>query len=416
MVFYNTGRERRSVGTSSSLRQRNVRHERLTDTTRVTVLAHRIAHILAWPTVAGTEISTIRIARGLSGPNFEHLAFCTSDAPAVESIFRTEGFPTASYRSVDLSYRKPGPFLTASIQLARELRRRKVALAHCSDLMAGLRAAPAAKLARLPVICHIRNPEPVVSLHDRPLLRAVDHFVFVSRHAWDSFGYSVPVRRGSIIYDGIETIPIDRSAARHRLLSQFSLPSDSRLVGMVGRLAPQKDHATLIKAAARVVSVDPTVRFLVIGDHTGTDAFRQHYRSLARLVENERLTAHVIFAGFRDDVPQILSGLEVSVLATHFEGFGLVIVEAMAQGTPVIATAVGGVTEIIVEQETGLLHRPVDDADLATKILALLSDKALAERLATAGRRLVDERFTIQRFASNIATLYQRIIGFTHGT
>jgi glycosyltransferase involved in cell wall biosynthesis len=104
------------------------------------------------------------------------------------------------------------------------------------------------------------------------------------------------------------------------------------------------------------------------------------------------------------------------VLATHFEGFGLVIVEAMAQGTPVIATAVGGVTEIIVEQETGLLHRPVDDADLATKILALLSDKALAERLATAGRRLVDERFTIQRFASNIATLYQRIIGFTHGT
>ncbi len=208
---------------------------------------------------------------------------------------------------------------------------------------------------------------------------------------------------------------MDRDAARTRLLSQFSLPSDSRLVGMVGRLAPQKDHATLIKAAARVVSIDPTVRFLVVGDHTGTEAFRHHYRSLARLVENERLTEHVIFAGFRDDVPQVLSGLDVSVLATNFEGFGLVIVEAMAQGTPVIATEVGGVTEIIVDQDTGLLHRPADDADLAAKILTLLSDKALAERLAGAGRRLVGDRFTIQGFASNMASLYRRIIGSTHG-
>lgn len=379
-------------------------------------MAHRIAHILAWPIVAGTEVSTIRIARGLGGPEFEHLAFCTTEAPAVESFFRTEGFPTASFRSVDLSYRRPGPFLRASIQLARELRRQKVALVHCSDLMAGLRAGPAAKLARLPVICHIRNPEPTVSLHDRPLLHAVDHFVFVSRHAWDCFGYAVAPRRGSIIYDGIEPISMERDAARNRLLSQFSLPSDSRLVGMVGRLAPQKDHATLIKAAARVVSVDPTVRFLVIGDHIGTDAFRHHHRTLARLVESERLARHVIFTGFRDDVPQVLSGLDVSVLATNFEGFGLVIVEAMAQGTPVIATEVGGVTEIIADQDTGLLHRPADDADLAAKILTLLSDKALAERLAWAGRRLVEDRFTIERFASNMASLYRRIIGSTHGT
>lgn len=378
-------------------------------------MTHRIAHILAWPIVAGTEISTIRIARGLGEAGFQHVAFCTTEAPAVETFFRTAGFRTASYRPIDLSYRRPGPFLKASIQLAREFRRQNVALVHCSDLMAGLRAAPAAKLARLPVICHIRNPDPLVSLHDRPLLRAVDHFVFVSRHAWDSFGHPVTARRGSIIYDGIESIPIDRSEARERLLAQFSLPSDSKLVGMVGRLAPQKDHATLIRAAARVVSVDPTVRFLVVGDHGGTDAFRRQYVMLAKLVEDQRLTEHVIFAGFRDDVAQVLSGLDVSVLATNFEGFGLVIVEAMAQGTPVIATNVGGVTEIIVDQETGLLHRPADDADLAAKILTLLSDKALAERLVDAGRRLVEDRFSIQRFASNMASLYQRVIGVTHG-
>jgi glycosyltransferase involved in cell wall biosynthesis len=370
----------------------------------------RIAHILAWPSVAGTEISTLRIAQGLNGPDYVHLAFRTPEADAVDSLFRTAGFSTATYRSVELSYRKPGPFLRASLELARELRRQRISLVHCSDLMAGLRAAPAAKLARLPVLCHIRNPQPDLARHDKPLLRAVDHFIFVSRHAWDRFGYSVPARRGSIVYDGIEVAPSDRHGARQRLLAEFSLPSDTRLVGMVARLAAQKDHATLIKAAARVVPVHPNVRFLVVGDHSSTEGFRQHHRTLVQLVEELKLTPNFIFTGFRDDIPLLLSGLDVSILCTHFEGFGLAIVEAMAQGTPVIATDVGGVTEIIVDQESGLLHRPADDADLAAKILALLSDEALADRLARAGCRLVRDRFTIERFAANIGNVYRRTL------
>ncbi len=379
-------------------------------------MGYRIAHVLAWPIVAGTEIATLRIARSLPAADFHHLALCTTDAPAVASFFRTAGFPTAPYRSVELSYRRPRPFLKASLELSGELRRQRIALVHCSDLMAGLRAGLAAKLARLPVVCHIRNPEPNLPLHDRPLLRAVNHFVFVSRHTWDAFGYPVSAPRGSLIYDGIESSPIDRSAARQRLLARFSLPSDSRLVGMVGRLAPQKDHATLIRAAARVVPVQPSARFLVVGDHTGTEESRRHHRMLAQLVEDRHLTAHFIFAGFRDDIPDILSALDVSVLATHFEGFPLVILEAMAQGTPVVATAVGGVPEIIAEHDTGLLHRPGDDAELSTKILALLADPALAERLGQAGRHLVEERFTTRGFAANIASLYRRTIAHSHAT
>ena len=358
----------------------------------------------------GTKISTLRLAQGLNGSEYHHLAFRIPEAGPVESLFRAAGFPTAIYRSVDLSYRKPGPFLTASIRLARELRRQRIALVHCSDLMAGLRAAPAAKLARLPVLCHIRNLQPDLPRHDRPLLRAVNHFIFVSRHTRESFGYPVPAHRGSIIYDGIESAPSDRRAARHRLLSEFSLPSETKLVGMVARLAPQKDYATLIRAAARVVPAYSNVRFLVVGDHTTTDAFRQHHRTLIQLVERLRLTPYVIFTGCRHDIPQLLSGLDVSVLSTHFEGFGLVIIEAMAQGTPVIASAVGGVTEIITDPDTGLLQRPGDDADLATKILTLLSDDALAERLARAGRELVEERFTAHRFTASVASFYRRML------
>jgi glycosyltransferase involved in cell wall biosynthesis len=364
--------------------------------------------------VAGTEISTLRIAQALSEPDFQHVAFCSTEGGAVESFFRAAGFSTAIYRPVDLSYRKPGPFLKASFDLARTFRRQRIDLVHCSDLMAGLRAAPAARLARLPVVCHIRNPHPDVGRHDRPLLRAVNRFIFVSRHAWQSFSYPVPADRGSLVYDGIERSPIDREVARQRLRAQFSLAPDTKLVGMVGRLAAQKDYPTLIRAAARVLSVYPNVRFLVVGDHTTTDDFRQHYLLLAELVAKLRIKPSVIFTGFRDDVSHVVSALDISVLATHFEGFGLVLVEAMAQGTPVIGTAVGGITEIIADQETGLLHGHADDADLASKILALLCDDALAQRLASAGRRFVEERFSMSRFATGITHLYRRMLSTGH--
>ena len=364
--------------------------------------------------MAGTEISTLRIAQALRGPDFQHIAFCSTEGGAVESFFRATGFPTAIYRPVDLSYRKPGPFLNASFDLARTFRRHRVDLVHCSDLMAGLRAAPAARLARLPVVCHIRNPHPDVGHHDRPLLRAVNRFIFVSRHAWQSFSYPVPVDRGSLVYDGIERSAIDREVARQRLQAQFALPPDTKLVGMVGRLAAQKDYPTLIRAAARVLSVYPNVRFLVVGDHTTTEDFRQHYRVLVQLVAQLRIEPSVIFAGFRDDVAHVVSALDISVLATHFEGFGLVLVEAMAQGTPVIATAVGGITEIIADEETGLLHEHADDADLAAKILTLLSNDTLAQQLGLAGQRFVEERFSMNRFATGIAQLYRRMLAMGH--
>jgi glycosyltransferase involved in cell wall biosynthesis len=242
------------------------------------------------------------------------------------------------------------------------------------------------------------------------LLWAVNRFIFVSRHAWQSFSYPVPADRGSLVYDGIERSPIDREVAGQRLRAQFSITPETKLVGMVGRLAAQKDYPTLIRAAARVVSLYPNVRFLVVGDHTTTDGFREHYQVLRQLVEKLHIEPYVIFAGFRSDVPHVVSALDIFVLATHFEGFGLVLVEAMAQGTPVIGTAVGGVTEIIADQETGFLHGHADDADLASKILTLLSNDTLAQRLAAAGQRFVEEQFSMDRFASGIARLYRGLL------
>src|SRR5581483_10315104 len=228
---------------------------------------------------------------------------------------------------------------------------------------------------------------------------------------WSAFDYAVPASRGSVVYVGIETTPVDRHAARRQLLESFAFPPDARLVGMIGRLAPQKDYTTFLKAAGRVVGDYPSARFLVIGDHTGNEAFRSYHEELLHLIRALGLGDHVVFTGFRDDVPKVLSGLDVFVLCSHFEGLPLVILEAMAQQTPVIATAVGGIPEIVFDGETGLLHRHADAEHLASQILRVLSAKALSEHLAMAGQRLVEERFTFRRFAADMDAVYRRMLG-----
>ena len=170
-------------------------------------------------------------------------------------------------------------------------------------------------------------------------------------------------------------------------------------------------NAVLRRAAegsdyARVAEqfVGPTAIALSFGDPAGLAKILGQFAG-----ENQ---AFALKGGVVDGSP-VTRG-DISVLATHFEGFGLVLVEAMAQGTPVIGTAVGGVIEIIADQETGLLHRHADDTDLASKILTLLSNDGLARRLAAAGQRFVEETFSMDRFAAGMAALYGGMLSVAH--
>ncbi len=122
------------------------------------------------------------------------------------------------------------------------------------------------------------------------------------------------------------------------------------------------------------------------------------------------LTDHFTFTGFRSDVPTLLAAMDVVVLATHFEGFGLAVLEAMAEGRPVVATAVGGIPEFVRDGETGLLHRHEDDAHLASQIEALLRDRTRAERLGESGRRLVKTDFSVAHFSQRITGLYRSLL------
>jgi glycosyltransferase involved in cell wall biosynthesis len=370
---------------------------------------YKVAHVMPWAAVGGTEHATLRVARATEGAGFSHVIFCRRDAPEVRDFFASEGFETVTFEPVEPSYRRAHAYARQSYSLAREFRRRRVDLVHCADVAAAFGAGLAGRMARARVLCHVRNRHTELSRRDQSFLRFVNKFVFVSEDTRTRFAYRAGGRRGVVVYDGIDVSAPDSADASAEVRREFGLGDEVKLVGMVARVAPQKDFATLARSAAKVLVKQPDARFMVVGDYE--EANRGHYDEVMRALEREGVASKFVFTGFRTDVARLMSAFDVFVLCTHFEGLPLVILEAMARGRPVVATAVDGIPEIVIDGRTGLLHPHGDAEALASRLLSLVEDDALAARFGEAGREFVKMEWSRERFAANMARLYGGVLG-----
>ena len=382
----------------------------------MTTRRHRVAHILPYPGVGGTEHATLRVVQAAAAQGFANVAFCPADAPAVRAFFADAGVETAIWHARQPRAGQRLAFARRTTELALALRRRRIDIVHCADVpAASWGAAHAARLARLPVVCHIYNRHPWLENFNFPGLRLVDRFAFVSQATWREFALPVPPASGRVIYYGYPTAPpveADETAQLRRTIADdLGIPADAGLVGMVARVEPQKDFATLIRAAARVLAVRPDTYFLIVGGTDGTEAQREHFPKVQQEIERLGVASRFVFAGFRRDVDRLLRALDVFVLSTHWEGLPLAVVEAMRQGRPVIATDVDGMQEVVRDGETGFLVPHEDAPALADRLLALLGDPALAGRLGAAGRRSAEVTFGEERFAGEIRDLYHEVLG-----
>ncbi len=372
---------------------------------------YHIAHLLPWPSVGGVECATLRIAQAVGDAEFRSTAFCLDQAPLVRNFFESAGFETRTYEPVPPSYRHPTNHLRESLRLAREFRRHKVDLVHCADMLASFYAATAGRLARIPVLCHIRVREDAISRRDQSFLRLVHKFAFVSQDTWKHFAYSVSPHRGSVIYDGIDIEgETDRAESRRSVCAEFGLPTDAKIIGMCARVAPQKDYKTLVEAARRVVAAHKNARFLIVGDFSSTPQYRAHYEKVREMLVAHGVAPFFVFTDFRRDVRRLLSAMDIFVLSTHREGLPLVILEAMAQGLPVIATNVDGIPEIVTHEQTGLLHAHENAEELAGHLLALLADEERAHTLGRAARTHVETHFSRRQFAMSMSDLYRDML------
>ncbi len=194
------------------------------------------------------------------------------------------------------------------------------------------------------------------------------------------------------------------------------LPSE--IVGVVARLEPEKGHATLLEAFPAVLATVPSARLLIVGEGSQRELLEAQAETLHLLGQHctgdrcvgtrgARPGAKVLFTGLRDDVPNVTAALDVAVLPSYREAQGLAILEAMALRRPVVATAVGGVPEMIEHGRTGLLVPPRDPAALGNAIALLLTDHPLADTLARAGHDYVVANFSIEHMVSAVAHIYE---------
>lgn len=208
----------------------------------------------------------------------------------------------------------------------------------------------------------------------------------------------VPRSRIEVIADGI---PLE-CAPRPRARAALAVPDGAPLVVMVAALTPEKDPLTFVRAVAHARARLPELRALLVGDGPLLTAARAEARALG--LDN------VLHAtGWREDATAILAAADVVCLTSRAEGLGTVLMDAMACARPVVATAAGGIPELISHGENGLLAPPGDALAVGDAVARVLSDPALARRLSGAGRERVKE-FDIRLTARRTAALYTRVL------
>lgn len=203
---------------------------------------------------------------------------------------------------------------------------------------------------------------------------------------------------------GLDLEPFRRETGRGEARAALGLPPDGPLVGIVARLVPVKDVATFLRAFALARERVPGVRAFVVGDG-------EERAALERLSGELGLGASCRFVGWRADMPNVYAAADVVALSSLNEGSPVSLIEAMAAGRPVVATAVGGVPDVVRDGETGSLVPPRDPAALAAAMTELLLDGELARRYGEHGRAAAYPRFDASRLVSDIERLYDELLG-----
>lgn len=298
-------------------------------------------------------------------------------------------------------------------RLYRYAKRRKFNLIHQNNGF-DLASVILSRLMRIPLVAYQRGDEwnsPIV----RRLARGVQHYIANSATTQASLtSLRIPTRQVSVIYPplDLDTLQTGRHPAVTR--ATFGLDASVQCFGIVGMLLPWKGHTVFLQAAKRVFERVPNARALVIG---ATPPDRHEYEGQLRsLTRDLGIADRVIFTGFRHDVPDILQLLDVVAHASISpEPFGRVIAEAMAMKRPVVATRAGGPAEIIEDGRTGFLVPAGDQDALADRLIRLLENPVLAQRLGEAGCSEVTRRFSGSLHASLVQQVYEEALRSERG-
>ncbi|HZS44145.1 MAG TPA: glycosyltransferase family 4 protein [Blastocatellia bacterium] len=366
----------------------------------------RILQVSSAKEIGGGETHLVTLVRGLTARGHSVSVAVRPNSPLPERLPDYQFFTVPLRNSLDIF---------SARQLAQIVKREKIDILHCHygrDYMIG---AMATKLAgRVSLILTRHVPFPMKNnIGYRKALRIASRMICVSesvRQETIKGGLFNPEKLVTI-YNGIEIerFSHNKPSAREDIVPLrrgLGLPADPEitLVGVVGQLAEHKGQADFLEAAAIITKNNPSIQFVVSGKDHSSD---QHYKNrLDFIVANSGLSDRVTFIDDVDDMPLMLAALDVLVMPSHQESFGLVLVEAMASATNVIATDIGGPREIVENEKTGLLVKSQRPAEIADAVFRLIEDSELTRALAENAKSVVAERFSAEKMVAATEHIY----------
>ena len=303
--------------------------------------------------------------------------------------------------------------LRGTREILRTIREKKIALVH-TNTNTTLAGALAARMAGLPHIWSIHEllvkPAAVRSALHYLIPRWSTKVVTVSRAVRDHMLQDAPryADRFEFILGGIDLEPFLQGGRREDVRRQWGVKDDELLVGMAGRVTYWKGQSVFAETAKLIVDKYPKVKFVAVGGVFDNDT--HHMDNFKAQVRNLGIEEKFIIEDFRSDMPSVFAALDIFVLPSVLpEPFGLVVIEAMASGKPVIATAPGGPSETVVDGETGYLVPPSDPQLIADPLEKLL-DPERRKRMGEAGKKRACDTFSLARYVAQFQDLYSRVL------
>jgi sugar transferase (PEP-CTERM/EpsH1 system associated) len=370
--------------------------------------ALRVMHVVNRLATGGTEHVVLQLIGGLGGEAFEHrIAALRGRDPALGHVPLPGG-------ELLLAGDESARFQFPLFRLARLMRAWRPHIVHSRN-WGTIEAIPAARLAGVPVAIHSEHGYEIEMLAGLPTRRRLfrraaygmaDAVFAVTRELRDYHARQAWLRpdRIGVIYNGVDTRRFAPRPEEHvRIREALGVPAGRFVVGTVGRMVPIKDHPTLLRAAEIMAHGGADVHVLLVG--AGPELERNQQIVKASGV----LSGRVTFTGASGDVPNLLQSLDAFALPSISEGMSNTLLEAMATGLPVIATAVGGNPEIIEEDRCGTLFRPGDAESLAAHLAQLAGSEEFRRERGAAARRRAEERFSLKRMLEDYSEMYRTL-------
>jgi glycosyltransferase involved in cell wall biosynthesis len=388
---------------------------------------NKIIHIITRLDKGGSAENTLLTVLGIDkkeyevilvkGPTYESQMSKEEEASVVASLKEAQlkGVQIVTNRYL---LRRINPFydVMALFSLYRLLAKERPTIVHTHTSKAGLLARLAAKGAGVPIIVHTPHGHvffgyfgafktKIFILLERLASHITDKIVALTqREKEDYLLFKITdEEKLAIINSGIDLEKFKQPPfpLKRNFKKELGIPENALIVGTVGRLVPVKGPEFLIEAARRIIPKYPNVFFVFMGDG-------YLRRDLERKTSEMGIRENVIFLGWRNDAPKIISLFDIFVLPSLNEGMGRVLVEAMALGKPIVASNIGGIPDLVIHGKNGFLAPPKNSEELARYIRILLEDRERREKMGLAGKESVSN-FSKEKMVEKIAELYEKL-------